>query len=80
MLQPTRRTVTAMLGDRPAVLAIQAGQQPEHQRPGMPQRLAPGEPRRDPIQQRAEPIRPAVRIYPGSRGQRGVRCCLHNHR
>ena len=72
--------IAAMLGDRPAVLAIQPGQHPQHQPGGMPQRLVAGEPRRDPVDHRAERRPPPVRIYPMSRGHRGVFVVPHKHR
>ena len=46
MLQPVRVRVTAALGQRPAVLAAQIRDQPQHQRTCVAKRLAPDEPRR----------------------------------
>jgi hypothetical protein len=80
MLQPIRREITAMLGDRPAVLAIQTGQHPQHQPASMAQRLIPREPRRDPIDHRAVRHPPPVRIYAASRGHRGASVVRHKHR
>ena len=70
-----------MLGDRPAVLAVQTRHHPEHQPGSVPQRLVAAESRRDPIDQRAELGPPSVRIYAVSRGHRGdLRESSHNPR
>jgi hypothetical protein len=50
MLQAVRGRLAGVLSDRPAVLARQVRQQPEHQRAGMPSRLHPPEPARNPAQ------------------------------
>lgn len=62
------------------VLPIQTGQQPENEGAGIPDRFLPPEPRRDRIDPRAVLVPPTVRFYSVFRGQRGVRCRLHNHR
>jgi hypothetical protein len=80
MLQTVRGQVAAVLGDRPAVLAVQPGQQPQHQPGRVPQRLVTGEPRRDAINHRAERRPPTVRIYPVCHGYRGVSVVPHKHR
>jgi hypothetical protein len=67
VLHPIRGGVAGVLGDRPAVLARQVGQQPVHERPGPPAWLHPREPARDPAQQLLQPP-PAI-------GQ-GLRCGL----
>jgi len=71
MLQPVRRHVTALLRDRPAVLAVQPGQHAKHQPAGVPQRLVAREPRLDAIQHHAVRRPPTLRIYAMSRGHRG---------
>jgi hypothetical protein len=48
VLHPVRVAVADLLGDRPAVLAWQVGQQPEHERPGPPPQIHPSEPACDP--------------------------------
>jgi len=77
MLQTIRGGCTPVLGDGPAILAVQTGGHPGHQLPGMPQRLIPGEPRRDPIQHCRELGLPAIRVYAMSRGDRVIFGCLH---
>lgn len=66
-----------MLGDRPAILAIQPGQHPQHQRCGVPQRLLTSQPRLDAVQHRAERLMPPDRIYAMSRGHRGLLIVPH---
>jgi hypothetical protein len=61
VLHPIRVGVAGVLGDRPAVLAGQVGQQPIHERPGTPAWLHPPEPARDPTQQLLQPCLPAGR-------------------
>jgi hypothetical protein len=48
VLQTVRGGLTGVLGERPAVLSGQVGQQPEHERPGASSWLDPAEPARDP--------------------------------
>ena len=73
-----RCQVTAMLGDRPAVLAIQARKHPQHQPGGMPQRLVPSETWRDPVDHRAERCRPTIRVYAMRRGHRIILVIPHS--
>jgi hypothetical protein len=80
MLHPVRREIAAVLGDRPAVLAIQSGQHPQHQSGGTPPRLTPGKSRGNPIDDRAERRPPPLRIYAVRRGHRGVFVVPHKHR
>ena len=80
MLQPVRRGIPAVFGDRPAILAVQARDHPKHQLGGMAQRLIPGESRRDPVDHRRELRPPPIRVYAVSRGDRGNFSCLHKHR
>jgi hypothetical protein len=79
MLQPVRGSITAVLGDRPAVLPAQVGHQPQHQRGGVPTRLVAGEPRSDPVSHFAEAGPPSVRVYAMRRGHRGVFFVPHKH-
>jgi len=55
--------VPGVLGDRPAVLARQIGQQPQHEGPGVPAWLHPAESARDPVQQHLQPCLPPGRGY-----------------
>jgi hypothetical protein len=71
MLQRVRPLVAAMLADRPAVLAVQRRQHPQHQPACVTQRLVPGKPRRDAVNHRAVRRPPSIRIYAMSRGHRG---------
>ena len=71
MLQPIRAGMTRSLGQCPAVLAAQIRDQSQHQRPSVTQRLAPGEPRRDTIENLIKPHTPAFNVYAMSRGGRG---------
>ena len=59
VLHPIWVGVPGVLGDRPAVLARQVGQQPVHERPGSPAWLHPAEPARDPAQQLLQTRLPA---------------------
>lgn len=68
---------TPVLGDRPAILAIQTRDHARHQLTGMTQRLMAGEPRRDPIQHSGELGPPPVRVYAGNRGDRGILRSCH---
>ena len=72
MLQPVRAGVTTALGQRPTVLAVDIRHQPQHQRARVPQRLAPGESRRDPIQHLIKAPPPLIDVYAMSRGDRGI--------
>ena len=80
MLQPVRGRIAAVLGDRPAILAIQPRDHPEHQLGRMPQRLIPGKTRRDPINHRRELSPPPIRVYAMGRGDRGQFWSLHKPR
>ena len=80
MLQPIRAGVAAAFGQCPAVLTAQIRKQTQHQRARVPQRLTPGEPRRDPIQHLVEARTPPIDVYAMSRGDRSVFCCLHKLR
>jgi hypothetical protein len=70
VLHAVRVGVAGVLGDRPAVLAGQIGQQPDHERPGAPAWLDPSEPARDPAQQRVKAGSPAGRVYAVACGHR----------
>jgi hypothetical protein len=71
MLQPVGRVIAAVLGDRPAILAVQPRDHPRHEFCGMPQRFVAGETRRDPINHRRELSPPPINVYAMSRGDRG---------
>ncbi len=79
VLHPIRGGVASMLGDRPAVLARQVGQQPAHERPGPPAQVHPAKPASDPTQQLVEQLLPAGRVYlyAVACGHRLI-CCRHN--
>ncbi|QKG23899.1 hypothetical protein ACTIVE_5542 [Actinomadura verrucosospora] len=76
VLQTVRVGVPGVLGERPAVLARQVRQQPEHQRPGPAPGFDLAEPSRDATHQDLERFLPAPRIYPVTRGHRLI-FCLH---
>ncbi len=80
MLQPIGGGITAVLGDRPAILAVQARDHPGHEFTGTAQRFVPGETRRDPIQHRRELRLPPIRVYAMSRGDRGILRSCHKLR
>jgi hypothetical protein len=77
VLQAVGAGLAGVLSDRPAVLAWQVGQQPEHQRPGVPSRLHPAEPAGDPAQQLLQPRLPAGRGYAVACGHRVSFGCPH---
>ena len=72
--------IPSVLGDRPAVLARQVSQQPEHEPPGPPPRLHPAEPARHPAQQLLQPHLPAggINPYAVASGHRLIVGCSHN--
>jgi hypothetical protein len=80
VLQAIRGGISGVLGDRPAVLARQVGQQPHHERPGPPSGLHPAEPARDPTQQLLQPRLPAggINPYAVACGHRLIFGCSHN--
>jgi hypothetical protein len=67
-----------MLGDRPAVLAWQVGQEPAHERSGAAARFHPGEPAGDAAQQLLQGGLPAGGVYAVARGHRLIFGCPHN--
>jgi hypothetical protein len=72
VLHAVRRGIPGVLGQRPAVLPGQIGQQPEHESaPPMPA-LHPAEPAGHPIQQLIDAHPPRGRPYPDTRGHRGM--------
>jgi hypothetical protein len=77
VLQAVGGGLAGVLGDRPAVLSGQVGQQPEDQRPGVPSRLHPAEPAGDPTQQLIQPRLPAGRGYAVACGHRVIFGCPH---
>jgi hypothetical protein len=80
VLHAVRGGIPCVLGDRPAVLAGQVGQQPQHQRPRVAPGLHPAEPASDPAQQLLQPRLPAGRInpYAVAGGHRLIVGCSHN--
>jgi len=77
VLHPVRRRVPGMLGDRPAVLARQLRQQPQHERPRMASRLRPAETAADPSQQLIEYPQPAAGVYAGASGHQKIITSRH---
>ena len=63
VLHPIRGRLPGLHGQRPAVLARQPGQQPEHERPRPPPRLHPAETRPDAQHELIDQAQPARRIY-----------------
>src|SRR6476659_4107908 len=80
MLQPVRGRIPAVLGDRPAILAILPRDHPAHQLGRMPQRLIPGKSLRDRNNHRRELSPPPIRVYAMGRGDRGQFWSLHKPR
>jgi hypothetical protein len=74
-----RGGIPGVLGDRPAVLAGQVSQQPEHERPGPPSGLHPAKPASDPAQQLLQPRLPAggIDLYAVASGHRPIVGCSH---
>jgi hypothetical protein len=66
-----------MLGDRPAVLARQFGQQSQHERPGTPSRFRPAESAADPGHQLIEHDWPPASVYAGGSSHQKIFTCLH---
>ena len=80
VLHPVRSPVPGMLGDRPAVLARQLGQQAQHERPGPAPRLHPAEPGTGPGHQLIECPQPAARVYAGASGRQKIIASHHKPR
>jgi hypothetical protein len=80
MLRAVGSRAAAMLGDRLAILAIQARDHPGHQLTGTTRGCVAGETRRDPVDYRRELSPPWVRVYAMNRGDRGIFRCLHKLR
>ena len=80
MLHPIRGGVPGMLSDCPAVLARQAGQQAQHERPRPAPRLHPAETRPDPEHQLIEQPQPPGRVYAMASGHRKIIKSRHNPR
>ena len=80
VLHPVRSPVPGMLGDRPAVLARQLGQQAQHERPGPAPRLHPAEPGTGPGHQLIECPHPAARVYAGASGRQKIIASRHKPR
>src|ERR1035441_6431917 len=77
MLHPIRGRVPGMLSDSPAVLAWQAGQQAQHERPRPAPRLYSAETRADPDHQLIEQSQPAGRVYAVASGHRKIIMSCH---
>ena len=77
VLHPVRRGIPGLLGDRPAVLARQLGQQAQHERPRPPPRLHPPETRADLDHQLIECPQPAARVYAVASGHRKIISSRH---
>jgi len=77
VLHPVRGEVPGLLGDGPAVLAPQARQQPQHERPGPAPRLCPREPARDPPHQVIELFLPSCGVYAEPSGHRRIVMSRH---
>jgi hypothetical protein len=77
VLHPVRRRVTGMLGDRPAVLARQFGQQAQHERPRPAPRLHAAEPGPDLDHQLIEYPQPAARVYAVASGHQQIITSRH---
>jgi hypothetical protein len=60
VLHPVRRAVARRLGQLPAVLAPRGRQQPAQVRQQAPARLDPREPRREPLRQLVQALRPPL--------------------
>src|SRR4029077_197847 len=80
VLQPVGAGVATGFGDRPAILAVQPRNHPEHQLTGMAQGFITGKSRRDPVDHRRELGPPPIRVYAMSRGDRGIFRCVHKLR
>jgi isopentenyl diphosphate isomerase/L-lactate dehydrogenase-like FMN-dependent dehydrogenase len=80
MLQPVRRAVADMLGDRPAILPRQIRQQSQHQLSRSPSWLDPAKPSSDPIHQIIQVRQPPATVYAGSRGHRKIVLSRHKPR
>jgi hypothetical protein len=80
VLHAVRAGIPGVLGDRPAILAWQVGQQPQQERPGPAAWLHPAKPACDPAQQLLQPRLPAGRInpYAVAGGHRLIVGCSHN--
>ena len=80
MLQPVGGGGAAVLGDGPAILAVQARDHPQDELAGMPQGFVAGESRRNPVDHRRVLGPPPIGVYAVNRGDRGQFYCLHKHR
>jgi len=66
-----------MLGDHPAVLARQLGQQPQHGRPRPAPGLHPAETAADPDHQLIKYPQPAARVYAVANGHQKIITSRH---
>jgi hypothetical protein len=72
--------VSGLLGDHPAVLAGQAGQQAQNERPGPASRLDPAEPPPDARHQLIEQTQPPGWVHAAASGHREIIKSRHNPR
>ncbi len=77
VMHPVRGDIPGLFGYRPAVLAPQPRQQPQHERAGPAPRLDPGEPPRDPAHQVIELFPPPARVYAEPSGHRRIVMSRH---
>jgi hypothetical protein len=80
VLQAVGGGLAGVLGDRPAVLPWQVGQQPQHQRPRVAPGLHPRKPACDPAHHLLEQLLPPgrVNLYAVASGHRPIFGCVHN--
>jgi hypothetical protein len=80
VLHPIRGRVPGVLGDCPAVLPRQGGQQAQHERARPVPRLGPAETRADPEHQLIEHPQPAGGVYAVASGHCKIIMSLHKPR
>jgi hypothetical protein len=78
VLHAVRIGFPGVLGDGPAILPRQIRQQPEHELPGPPPSLHPGEPTGHPIEQPVGLGRPPGSPYAVAHGHRLIISRRHN--
>jgi hypothetical protein len=80
VLQAVRCGVLGMLGDGPATLPRQAGQQSHNERPCPASGFGPRETARDPAHKGIEHVPPASQVHAIARGQLLIFVCPHSTR
>src|SRR5258708_3621837 len=78
-MHPIRGRVPGQLSNRPAFLAPQPREQPQHDPPRPPTRLPPREPARDPPHQVIKLFPPPAWVYPEPSGHRRIVIVVTNH-